>query len=212
MAAYGYWVNAKGWRGAAWIPAMRWDNRVAYLMTGLFVVAMLIVGAELLHGSGVNVTSGDRGLVDLAAILSDRFGPTVSATFLVGFFAATFSSVLGVWHGVSLLFADFVAHARGGGRGTADRERSVAFRTYLVWLTFPPMLLLGSGRPFQLVLAYGVLGAFFMPFLAFTLLVLLNSERTPPAWRNSIVTNLGLVLAGLLFLVVGGVELWRLVS
>ena len=28
--------------------------------------------------------------------------------FLIGFVATTFSSILGVWHGVSLLFADFV--------------------------------------------------------------------------------------------------------
>src|SRR5690606_15630075 len=140
-----------GWHDASWMRVMRRDNRVAYLMTGIFVVAMLVVGAELLHGSGVALTSGDRGLLDLAGVLEERFGHGVAVLFLVGFFAAAFSSVLGVWHGVSLMFADLVDHLRGRpSRPGAERSTSTAFRAYLLWLTFPPMLLLTLGRPFQL--------------------------------------------------------------
>lgn len=214
MASYGYWVNAKGWHDTSWMRVMRWDNRVAYAMTGLFVIAMLVVGAELLYGSGVRLTQGDRGLVDLAGVLEARFGPLASTAFLVGFFAAAYSSVLGVWHGVSLLFADFVAHVRGRASNegaTGPREASAAFRAYALWLTFPPMLLLFLGRPFQLVLAYGVLGSLFMPFLAMTLLWLLNSSRTPAPWRNGLRANLALALAGLLFAIVSVNELWGMV-
>jgi Mn2+/Fe2+ NRAMP family transporter len=207
MASYGYWVNAKGWRDASWMRVMRWDNRIAYITTGLFVIAMLVVGAELLRGSGVKLTQGDRGLVDLAGVLEARFGRAASVTFLVGFFAAAYSSVLGVWHGVSLLFADFVAHVGGKPRGDGPTERTRAFRAYALWLTFPPMLLLFLGRPFQLVLAYGVLGSVFMPFLAITLLWLLNSSRTPRAYRNNLGANLALAVAGLLFVVVSANEL-----
>lgn len=207
MASYGYWVNAKGWRDPTMMSAMRWDNGVAYVVTGLFVIGSLIIGAELLYLSNARITEGDRGLVDLTALLHARFGSFVSSLFLVGFFAATYSSVLGVWHGVSLLFADFVAHARPRSLAAAERERSPAFRAYLVWLTFPPMLLFALGRPFQLVVAYGVLGSFFMPFLAITLLWLLNSPRTPAEWRNGAWSNVGLILGALLFLAVGGNEL-----
>lgn len=211
MAAYGYWINAKGWRDASWMRVMRWDNRAAYIMTGIFVVAMLIVGAELLHGSGIVLTSGDRGLLDLSEVLALRFGPEVATLFLIGFFAAAFSSVLGVWHGVSLLFADFVDHVRGGPASVAGtRSTSPAFRAYLLWLTFPPMLLLTLGRPFQLVIAYGALGALFMPFLALTLLWLLNSRHTPPEWRSGWLSNSGLAIAALLFIVVSGYELVRI--
>src|SRR3546814_8762326 len=38
LAAYGYWVNAKGWNTTAWMGMMRFDNRVAYIVTGIFVV------------------------------------------------------------------------------------------------------------------------------------------------------------------------------
>ncbi|WP_432009073.1 Nramp family divalent metal transporter [Streptomyces bacillaris] len=210
MAAYGYWVNAKGWSNSSWMKVMRLDNRVAYVTTGIFVVAMLIVGAELLHASQIALTSGDRGLIDLGKVLEDRFGGATATLFLVGFFATSFSSLIGVWHGVSLMFADFVERFRApaaegkehAGPEVVDRQqRSVPFRAYLLWLTFPPMALLWLDEPFGLVIAYGVLGAFFMPFLALTLLWLLNSSRTPREWRNGWVSNGMLALAGLLFVV-----------
>ncbi|MER5892522.1 Nramp family divalent metal transporter [Streptomyces sp. NPDC001876] len=211
MAAYGYWVNAKGWSNSSWMKVMRLDNRAAYITTGIFVVAMLIVGAELLHSSQIALTKGDRGLIDLGQILQDRFGATTAKLFLIGFFATSFSSLIGVWHGVSLMFADFVERVRAGrrsgdperaGSGTIGRqERSVPFRAYLLWLTFPPMSLLWLDEPFGLVIGYGVLGAFFMPFLALTLLMLLNSSRTPREWRNGWLSNGMLGAAGLLFVV-----------
>ncbi|MDX2922311.1 MULTISPECIES: Nramp family divalent metal transporter [Streptomyces] len=210
MAAYGYWVNAKGWSDSSWMKVMRLDNRVAYITTGLFVVAMLIVGAELLHASQTALTSGDRGLVDLGGVLEDRFGAGTAKLFLVGFFATSFSSLIGVWHGVSLMFADFVERFRASaaagednaGPAVADRQqRSLPFRAYLLWLTFPPMTLLWLDEPFGLVIAYGVLGAFFMPFLALTLIWLLNSSRTPGEWRNGWISNGMLALSGLLFVV-----------
>ena len=61
----------------------------------------------------------------------------------------------------------------------------------------PPVL----GRPFALVVAYGAFGAFFMPFLAGTLLWLLNSRRTPARWRNGWLSNTLLAAAATLFVV-----------
>ena len=40
---------------------MRLDNRVAYLTTGIFVVAMLIIGAELLHAGRIALAAATRG-------------------------------------------------------------------------------------------------------------------------------------------------------
>ncbi|MGA5144464.1 Nramp family divalent metal transporter [Streptomyces griseoincarnatus] len=214
LAAYGYWVNAKGWTNSGWMKVMRLDNRVAYLTTGVFVVAMLFVGAELLHSANIALSGGDQGLVQLGDILDDRYGTTTGTLFLVGFFAASFTSLIGVWHGVSLMFADFLARRRGERQARADelasgrRERSWAFRAYLLWLTFPPMILLFQDEPFRLIIIYGVLGAAFMPFLALTLLWLLNSSRTPREWRNGYLSNGMLAAAGLLFLVLAVKQIW----
>ena len=50
-------------------------------------------------------------------------------------------------------------------------------------------------RPLTYDLAvYGVLGSFFMPFLALTLLFLLNSRHVPERWRNHWPANVVLAL------------------
>jgi hypothetical protein len=53
-----------------------------------------------------------------------------------------------------------------------------------------------------------VLGAAFLPFLAGTLIWLLNSPRTPREWRNGPVSNAMLAVAGLLFLVLCVKQIW----
>ncbi|MGW4756954.1 Nramp family divalent metal transporter [Streptomyces chartreusis] len=214
LAAYGYWVNAKGWTNTGWMKVMRLDNRVAYITTGIFVVAMLFVGAELLHSANVAIASGDKGLLQLSDILEEEYGTTTAKFFLIGFFATSYTSLIGVWHGVSLMFADFVARFRSEGElkgeqvASGARERSWPFRAYLLWLTFPPMVLLFQDQPFRLIIIYGVLGAAFLPFLAGTLIWLLNSSRTPAPWRNGPLSNVMLAIAGLLFLVLCVKQVW----
>ncbi|MFC8423606.1 Nramp family divalent metal transporter [Streptomyces sp. NPDC057236] len=214
LAAYGYWVNAKGWTNTGWMKVMRLDNRVAYATTGIFVIAMLLVGAELLHSANIAIASGDKGLMQLGDILEEEYGTATGKLFLIGFFATSFTSLIGVWHGVSLMFADFLARQRGEREARGDelasgrRERSWAFRAYLLWLTFPPMILLFQDEPFRLIIIYGVLGAAFMPFLALTLMWLLNSSRTPREWRNGPLSNAMLAVAGLLFLVLCVKQVW----
>ncbi|MFG2351383.1 Nramp family divalent metal transporter [Streptomyces phaeochromogenes] len=233
LAAYGYWVNAKGWTNTGWMKVMRLDNRVAYITTGIFVISMLFVGAELLHSSNVAIASGDKGLIQLGDILEDEYGTATAKFFLIGFFATSFTSLIGVWHGVSLMFADFVeryrkdrataaavradggaspapAPASGSGEEVASgtHEKSWPFRAYLLWLTFPPIVLLFQGEPFRLIILYGVLGAAFLPFLALTLVWLLNSSRTPAEWRNGILSNSMLTIAGLLFIVLCVKQIW----
>ncbi|MEV4039174.1 Nramp family divalent metal transporter [Streptomyces umbrinus] len=246
LAAYGYWVNAKGWTNTGWMKVMRLDNRVAYITTGIFVISMLFVGAELLHSSNVAIASGDKGLIQLGDILEDEYGTATAKFFLIGFFATSFTSLIGVWHGVSLMFADFVERYRkdradratGEGKPPAGkttsgegptsgegstpgegstsgeevasgaRERSWPFRAYLLWLTFPPIVLLFQGEPFRLIILYGVLGAAFLPFLALTLVWLLNSSRTPTEWRNGILSNSMLTIAGLIFVILCVKQIW----
>ncbi|MEV1291406.1 Nramp family divalent metal transporter [Pseudonocardia sp. NPDC049635] len=239
MSSYGYWLYAKGWKGPRWLSMMRLDNAVGYVLTGLFVIAMLVVGSTVLFG--MEITEDDRGLLVLGDRLGELYGQGVRILFLVGFLAATVTSLIGVWNGVSLLFTDWTRAIRlphgaaaaigteartptalaageepgpapdGGERGdgpgragvyeAAAAERSWAFRAYLLWLTLPPMALLFLDRPFALTLAYGVLGSFFMPFLAISLLLLLNSKLVPDGGRSRWLSNSVLVISSILFAV-----------
>jgi len=208
LAAYGYWLRAKQWSDASWIRVMRLDNSFAYIMTGIFVIAMLVIGAELLFAANIALATGERGLLSLADVLGERYGTALSTLFLIGFWSASFSSLIGVWNGVSLMFADFVANLRGRADDPAHTgERSPAFRAYMLWLTFPPIALLFLDRPFALIIAYGALGSLFMPFLAVTVLWLLNSRRTPAEWRSGWLSNLLLIMSCALFLSLGIREL-----
>lgn len=230
MAAYGYWMIAKGWKGTGWLSVMRLDNAVGYVMTGIFIISMLVVGAEILLGQ--DLTSGDAGLLTLGTELGTQYGQWAQTLFLVGFLAVTSTSLLGVWNGVSLLFTDWTRTIRlphgskallstGGteiasepntaktdtGYTATAAERSLPFRAYLIWLTLPPMALLFIDRPFAVTLAYGVLGAAFMPFLGGTLLLLLNSKRMAPDARSGWLSNALLTAASALFVVLLAIDL-----
>ncbi len=213
LAAYGYWLREKGWVTPRFMRVMRLDNTTAYVLTGVFVLAMLIVGAEVVAAAGVALSAGDAGLVDLSDVLDARYGDVIGTAFLVGFWAAAFSSLIGVWNGVSLMFADFWGNVRGVGSGSPEtRIGGRYFRFYLLWLTFPPMVLLLLDRPIGLILVYGVLGALFMPFLAVTLLGLLNGSRVPRQWANKWYSNVALGFTALLFVALGVYQVYSEVA
>src|SRR3546814_21096729 len=131
---------------------------------------MLIVGAQLLQAAQISLAGGDRGLLDLEAVLADRFGPRVATMFLVGFLATTFSSILGVWQGVSLLFADFVRNMRGtpAAGDRPDLETRPAVPLYVLWPTFPPMVLLTPDHPSALTIPNRPLSHLCLPLPALT--------------------------------------------
>jgi Mn2+/Fe2+ NRAMP family transporter len=217
LAAYGYWLREKGWNTPKWMKVMRYDNATAYVLTGIFVVATMIMGVELLHSAGLAISAGDEGLLDIGNVLAERYGQVFAYIFLLGFFAASFSSLLGVWHGVSLMFADFWTNFRKPAdsldQDDAPSLKSKPARFYLLWLTILPMSLLFLDQPIFLILLYGTLGALFMPFLAFTLLILNNQKRLVPSqFRNNWVHNGLLGITALVFVVLGVQQLVNALS
>jgi Mn2+/Fe2+ NRAMP family transporter len=151
---------------------------------------------EFLYGTGRTI-DGSEGLVPLADSLGDRLGGITRWLFLLGFFSAAYSSLVGAWNGFAYLFADYVRTARRDRNGHDDGtplDKSGPFRVLLLWITFPPMVLLFFDQPVFLVIVYAALGALFLPFLAGTLVWLLNSRRVEKPYRNGPVTNM--VLGG----------------
>lgn len=216
LAAYGYWLREKGWYTPKWMRVMKLDNTMAYVMTGIFVISMLIVGAEVVRAAGVTLGANDEGLLDLGGVLEARYGAVIGKAFLVGFWAAAFSSLIGVWNGVSLMFADFVGNMKGLDSDHPDtRVGGRYFKWYILWLTFPPMVflvvqnMLGFSTPILLILLYGVLGSLFMPFMALTNLGLLNGRRIPTRWRNNVIQNILLGICTVLFVALGGYQVWQ---
>ncbi|MBM7585377.1 Mn2+/Fe2+ NRAMP family transporter [Bacillus pakistanensis] len=212
LTSYSYWLHAKGWKGKKWIPIMKIDLGTAFTITGMFAIAVMIIAAELLFGSGTTI-SGNEGLLGLADTYGERFGSAARWILLIGIWVAVFTSIIGPWHGISYLFADFVRIVRNKGKSIDNdepiSEKDPAFRIYLAWMTFPPMLLLLFNQPVAIVLIYGVLGAIFMPILSIGLLILLNSKRVDPDYRNGKINNIVLGLIIMLFLYLGASELYH---
>jgi Mn2+/Fe2+ NRAMP family transporter len=205
LASYTYWVRERGWRRTGWIPTMRTDAAAGYILTGVFMISMLIIGSEFLFGTGTSIED-ESGLVALANPIGDHFGLFVRWVFLIGFWAVATGAMIGAWNGAAYLFADSMRTFRDVPDEQAEEylsEKSIWFRAMLVWITFPPMILYAFGQPIALVIVYASLGALFLPFLAITLMLLLNSSRVAPEYRNRLATNVVLAVSVVPFIVVG---------
>ena len=204
MLSYGYWIREKGWDGKSWITTVRRDLGIGYLLTAVFGVAMLVLAATALVGLG-GMPAGSQGLVACADALeagtSQRLGETIAeiarATFLIGLWAAVFTSTLGVWQGVPYLFADFTQVLRRR-VGKVD-ETAWTYRGYLLFLALPPMLLLVLDRPVWIIKLYTLTGGLFMPFLAASLLWLTTKGSLMGGLRTGKLSMAAMIAALALF-------------
>jgi Mn2+/Fe2+ NRAMP family transporter len=119
VLCYGYWIREVGRNTVDDLPTCRIDLACAYVMTALFGMGMVIVGDSLPAMEG----GGARLMVQIAGQLESTFGaggPLAKWAFLVGAWAAVFTSLLGVWQSVPYLFADLLGQMSAGaaaGRG-----------------------------------------------------------------------------------------------
>lgn len=189
LMSYGYWIRETDRAGREGLRTCRIDLAAGYAMTALFGICMIIIGSRLhLHDGGT--IAHDIGVQVRDSL--GRFGHVARWVFLVGFWGAVFSSLLGVWQSVPYLFADFVRIAQRR-PAPPDLTRTTAYRAYLIAIAILPLPLLW-GQVRQIQFAYAITGACFMPLLALTLLLLNGRERwVGRAWRNGPVTTIVLI-------------------
>ncbi len=197
LLSYGYWIQEQKRTGIQMLRTCRIDLAVSNSLTAIFGICVIIIGSQIdVEGSGA----------DLATQMADRLasvvGPTGRWVFLVGFWGAVFSSLLGVWQSIPYMFADFVRMGSGAEGNLAD---SKPYRIYLALITFVPLFLLRAPVS-QIQVTYGVMGAMFLPLLALTL-VLLNNRRgwigdaaRNPMWINVALATCLVFFAALPFL------------
>lgn len=209
MLSYGYWIREVGRRGPEGLRASRVDLAVSYALSALFGVAMVIIGSRI-TGTG----RGAAVALQLADQLAAALGGYAKWVFLAGFWAAVFTSLLGVWQSAPYLFAD-ILHSlskkapRGAHRPehVAQLRRSGPYRWYLLAIATLPMILLwDSVKTVQLI--YATLGAAFMPVTALTLLIMNNRPQWVGTYRNRAIANALLLatLAVFTYLAVTGIR------
>lgn len=208
LLSYGYWIQEKGRSGEEGARICRIDLGVCYVLTALFCISMIIIGSRIqLEGAGIRLAG------QLAEQLAVALGPWGRWIFLLGFWGAVFSSLLGVWQSAPYLMADFLrlrSNQRTGSTASPlaiDLKQTVAYRAFLVAIAVVPLANLWLSVE-RIQLAYAVMGAMFMPLLAVTLLILNNQARwvgkrlRNPWWINAV-----LLLTVLLFAYVGYLQL-----
>jgi len=208
IMCYCYWLRERGWDTPERIRSTRLDLGAAYLLTGLFGMAVIVIAAQV---SPDKVKGAEMGLA-VANQVGAALGPVGRNLFLVGFWGAVFSSMLGVWQGVPYLFADFVTGVIKQNPGQAVDTRSKPYVAYLLLLGTVPASILFLGKPVWVVISYSVAAALFMPFLGVTLLVLNNRSRLVGELRNSWLTNALLFSSLAIFVYLAGRKILTLLN
>ena len=207
IMCYAYWLREKRTIGEVSLRAVRLDLGVAYVLTALFGVAVTVIAAQVRPED----VGGFRMVIGLAEQLATVLGQPGYWIFLLGFWAAVFTSMVGVWSGVPYLFADLWQRYRRryatGPEPTIKLRDTAAYRYFLLYLALPPILLTMYQRPAWIGIAYAVSGAAFMPFLALTLLYLNNRRAWVEPLQNGWLTNAVLGASLLLFLLLLASEL-----
>ena len=207
ILCYGYWIREEGRFSAADLRLCRVDLGVAYAMTALFGLAMVVLGSTIqVEGRGASL------VIKLATRLGDELGPIGMWAFLLGAFGAVFSSLLGVWQSVPYLFADLWGRIRDDPSPPRDRRVDTAspeYRWYLLGLALLPMIGLWVGFA-RMQKLYAIVGALFIPLLAIVLL-LLNGRVTwvGERYRNHPLMSALLVLILVFFLAAGWLSIRR---
>ena len=196
LLSYGYWMREKAWKGSSFMKQSRIDLRVAYLLTALFGVAVMIIAGAIKP----EVIESKNMVIALADQIELVLGSTMKWIFLIGFWGAVFSSMIGVWHGVPYLFADYYNQHKKLNVKDQNLSKTKAYRWYLGFIVFPPMIILFLGKPVWLVILYAVIGAFFMPFLAASLLYMNNKIKWIGEMRNKWLMNGLLAVSLVLFI------------
>jgi Mn2+/Fe2+ NRAMP family transporter len=207
MLSYNYWMREEGMRGAGFLSYVRGDVAVAYIFTAMFGMAIMLIANTAFFVPGVTLTNAEA-VPRMAAFLGTILGPFGVWAYGLGFWAAVFASLLGVWQSVPYLYADIYGIVTGlsiDERRQVTQVTSRPYRLGLAFITVAPLPFAFTGQPLTIVVVYTIIGSLFVPFLAATLLYLNNRVRWADAQvpRNAPLTNLLLVAILGLFLYVG---------
>lgn len=200
LLSYGYWIREKGLSKTSDFKLIKLDLGIAYFLTVLFGIAIIILSAELKP----EVMQGNQMVLALADKIGETTGASGKWIFIIGFWGAVFSSMLGVWQGVPYLFSDFVKSAKvdknkKGYFYRISQNKKQTYRLFLIYLAVLPLILLFTNKPVWIIVTYAVIGSFFMPFLAVALLFLNNQRRLLKKLYNNWYVNGLLIIALLVF-------------
>lgn len=161
---YPYFIEQKGWRGPAFRRLQRYDFILAVVAMVAFNLAVWTLGAELVHGTGRSIGTID----DLANLLGGVLGNAGRLLFLLGVFAAVFTSIVGAGLGLACLASHAWLRWRAGNNeplAVSYREAPV-YRYLVLWIIVSPLVWLGRAEFISLTLIANSVTVVMIPALA----------------------------------------------
>ena len=209
MLSYNYWMREEGMRGSGYLRYVRGDVAVAYVFTAVFGISIMLIANTAFFVPGVALKDAEA-VPRMASFLGTVLGPFGIWAYSLGFWAAVFASLLGVWQSVPYLYSDCYGVLKGlsvDARAEITKVTSTPYRWALLLITLVPLPLAFTGQPLLIIVTYTVIGSLFVPFLAATLLYLNNRVAwTEDVPKNALATNILLVAILVLFMAVGAQE------
>jgi Mn2+/Fe2+ NRAMP family transporter len=209
MLSYNYWMREEKISRPEQLGYVRGDIAIAYLFTAIFGMAIMMTANQAFYLPGLPITGG-QVVLKMADMLGSILGTFGWFAYSVGFWAAVFASLLGVWQSVPYLYADFYSILKKlspDERRRATKVTSKPYRLALLFVTLAPIPFAFTGQPVQVIVAYTVVGSLFVPFLAATLLYLNNRVTwSSPVPKNGWAANALLVVILALFAILGWQE------
>jgi Mn2+/Fe2+ NRAMP family transporter len=227
VICYGYWMRAAAWRGPEKLTTVRADLRLAYVFTGLFGISLVVIASGVdAHGAtGSRIALEVASRLEAVAgpwarwVFLVGFWCTVF-TAMLGVWQGVpqvYVDLVNAWRersGVNPVggvpaprgLEDAKAKPGGGGipptgsdaTGEAGRDRRI-YLAAVALLAGPPLVLLWHREPVGVVVTFSIAGAFFMPFLAATLLYLNNQRAWVGGLANRWLGNTALVVCLVVF-------------
>jgi Mn2+/Fe2+ NRAMP family transporter len=193
---YPYFLEQKGWTGPKYRRVQTYDFVLAIVVMIIFNLAVWTLGAELVHTSGKSIETLD----DLTLLLSIVLGPYGRYLFLIGVFAAVYTSLLGHGLGLGYLASHVYLKWRSGKSDSTKNYRShPMYKLIAVWIIASPIvwILAGNVDFISLTLLANALVALLIPALAGGLWwITASAKYIGPEYQNRWWENL---LMGLIF-------------
>jgi Mn2+/Fe2+ NRAMP family transporter len=221
LVQYPYWCVEKGYaryvgphdgtaawvaRARGWLRVMHLDILCSLVIYTLATVAFYLLGAGVLHKSGVVPAQRDTIQV-LSRLYTQTLGDWALWLFYAGAVITLYGTIFASTAAHSRLFADAVRV--GGGYARADAEARRWWRTLflLVLAVLPPVFYWFIESPVQMVLAGGLAQAAMLPLIGIAAIYLRHrhvpADIQPSAATTAMLWIATIVMAGFALYYVG---------
>jgi Mn2+/Fe2+ NRAMP family transporter len=134
---YPYFLEQKGWKGPKYRRLQTYDFVLAIIAMIIFNLAVWTLGAELVHAGGKQIESLD----DLTYLLSIVLGDSGRILFLLGMFAAVYTSLLGNGLGLGYLgsHALYRWKNRDSNQTPINYKEQPIYKYIAIWIFVSPL-------------------------------------------------------------------------